>query len=290
MTGKEARQRLDILIKEIEAQKIELEKNMAIARQSSEQLLVIINEANGKLSAITSVENNVTQKAQTAEQFLSVITEKKGRVEKEAESIIITRADAEKKKVEIEQLATETMKLLETNNEQTEKINELLQKAAAGSLFKSFDIRKKEHGESAKFWAWMLGLSAVALFAVAWWFVWVVHAKGELSYEFLIKLSVSFPIIFWLAFSSSQYSKAKRLEEEYAFKSAISLSLEAYRDLIKKESNESTKAEVIPFITGAVSQIFSSPTITIADHPDKEDNIEMGVLEKVTEMLKKFIK
>ncbi len=74
----------------------------------------------------------------------------------------------------------------------------------------------------------------------------------------------------------------ERLEEEYAFKSTVSLSLEAYRDLIKKEAAESTKDSVIPLITDAVKSLFSSPSEIISKSPHKEDgDISEGLVKQL---------
>lgn len=290
MTGKEARQKLDILIAEIESKKSELDNLLGAARQISGQMTSALNDSNTKLTSITTNEQTAAQKLQTVEQNLVTIKSKEGESKNIAESINKINELAQSKSNNIEELRLKTQDLLNKNNEQSEKISDMLQKAAAGSLFNSFNIRKKEHEKSSRFWMIVIVVNVIVLSSIASWLAWMVHSKGILSYEFLIKTSVSFPIIYLLTLSTRQYTKSKRLEEEYAFKSAISLSLEAYRDLIKKESGEPTKGDVIPLITDAVGKIFSSPSAIISQQPDEEKGIEMGMLEKAADIFKKFIK
>ena len=135
----------------------------------------------------------------------------------------------------------------------------------------------------------MIGASILLLVLGAAYIAWLAQRSEVLSYAFLLKFSVSLPVIYWLIFSTRQYTKSKRLEEEYAFKSVISLSLEAYRVLIKKESGEPTKQEVVPFITEAVEKIFSSPSISISKHPHKEDSdLTESILDKLLQLIGKI--
>ena len=48
----------------------------------------------------------------------------------------------------------------------------------------------------------------------------------------LNKLSMNIPLGFLITFCTIQYNRGRRLEEEYAFKASISISLTPYRDLI----------------------------------------------------------
>jgi hypothetical protein len=51
---------------------------------------------------------------------------------------------------------------------------------------------------------------------------------------FYLKLSLSLPLIYAITFCTVQYSRERKLEEEYAFKSNISVSLDPYRELVEK--------------------------------------------------------
>ncbi|KKR04221.1 MAG: hypothetical protein UT31_C0001G0004 [Parcubacteria group bacterium GW2011_GWF2_39_13b] len=261
MNRKEALKKWEEIIQDIENKKPEIDR-----------LFKILKEAN-------------------IEQTIAGISQKETEANSKSELIGQLYQKSEEKIKEIDNIKIKTEELLNTNNEQAEKISDLLQKAAAGTLFEAFKIRKTEHEKSASFWVKMIGVAIIALLVIAGWIVWVVHIKNVLSYEFLVKLSISIPLIFWLSFSTKQYTKSKKLEEEYAFKSSISLSLEAYRDLLKRESGEPTKAEVVPFITSAVDKIFSSPNENLAQHSIKEDKDIVdsfsGLIEKIARLIGK---
>lgn len=289
MNRKEAIKKWEEIVQEMETKKSELDSLLGAARQSGEQTTNALNDARNKLNEVISIESQVNQKLQTIEQSRVSAAQKEEETKNKLEVISQIHTEAENKKAEIEKLKSETEELLEKNNEQSEKISDLLQKAAAGSLFNSFNVRKIEFESAAKFWRLMIGGSIVILVLGATYIAWLAQRSEVLSHAFLLKFSVALPVIYWLIFSTRQYTKNKRLEEEYAFKSAISLSLEAYRDLIKKESGEPTKQEVVPFITEAVEKIFSSPSISISKHPHKEDSdLTESILDKLLQLIGKI--
>lgn len=289
MTGKEARQKLDVLIQAIEIKKTELDNLLLNAQKSFSELDSILSNTKSRNSDTSLIQGQINEKHAKVTQILTEITGHNTQAKLLVEVITTLQKVAAEQNGVISELATKTKDLVGRNSELADKVSDLLQKAAAGRLFQSFNIRKIEHTAGSRFWMWMVLGSAVILTTMAFGLAWMVHTKGIVSYEFLIKLSVSFPIIYWLVFSTRQYTKAKRLEEEYAFKSAISLSLEAYRDLIKRESGETTKAEVIPFITDAVNKIFSSPSQAIAEQPHKEDtDVAESLIDKVLKLANKF--
>lgn len=279
------------LVQELQNKKSEIDNLLGAAKQISEQLTVLQAESKSRSDEIIAIQAQLNEKTGSADQLVQQISAQKLEAENQGKTIGELAENAAKEKDSISETLQKTEQLLKTNSEQSQKISDLLQKAAAGNLFKSFNLRKDEHEKSSRFWRWMVAISIVVLAAGAIYLVTVLPKEEPISYGFLAKFSVSGPLIYWLIFSTRQYTKSKRFEEEYAFKSAISLSLEAYRDLIKRESGEATKEDVIPFITSAVSGIFSSPTETVAKNPHREDgditDSVINRLQKIFEMFKK---
>jgi hypothetical protein len=289
MNRKDAIKRWEEIIQDVENKKTELDGIFGAANQTKDQISALLNDANSKQDQISALENTISQKNQSTDQILAEIKQKQEQAVGLLDSVNKISSDIDQKKSKIDNFESETEELVKKNKELSEKVSDLLQKAAAGRLFNSFNLRKQEHEKSSNFWFKIIAVCVIALTLVAIWIAWIAHYKGILSYEFLVKFSISFPVIYGLIFSTRQYTKTRRLEEEYAFKSAISLSLEAYRDLIKKESEHTTKESVVPFLTEAVSKIFSSPSITISNHPHKEDSdISMGMLEKIIQLFTKI--
>ena len=63
-------------------------------------------------------------------------------------------------------------------------------------------------------------------------FIWSLQYVHEYNAAFFLKLSISIPLIYGIAFCNVQYARERRLEEEYAFKSNISISLDPYQKLV----------------------------------------------------------
>ena len=101
------------------------------------------------------------------------------------------------------------------------------------------------------------------------------------------------PLIYAIAFCSLQYSRERRLEEEYAFKSSISISLEPYQKLveglIKKESDEEL-AKYSAFIIESIGRVFTSPTGAIFDDHSKDASAAAPILKAVEDILKIVVK
>ena len=63
-----------------------------------------------------------------------------------------------------------------------------------------------------------------------------------------------------LGFCASQYGKERSLEEQYAFKSTLSLSLTPYKDVLEALIKSEATDTQIEFFVGGVQEIFSKPT------------------------------
>ena len=102
------------------------------------------------------------------------------------------------------------------------------------------------------------------------------------------RLVIVAPLAFLIAFTAKRYSSELRAEEEWAFKSAISISLDPFRDLIarmKKEGHETA------FVERLVSEIFDNPAKRLyAAPPDKEEKEGLDILGLVKDALDKIPK
>jgi hypothetical protein len=105
-----------------------------------------------------------------------------------------------------------------------------------------------------------------------------------------MKLSFSVPIIFAISFCTVQYSRERRLEEEYAFKSNISISLNPYQELVSKLVDKKVAGEqekYTAFLIESVNKVFTSPTDKVFDSHHKDSD---KALKQVTSMVKTVAK
>jgi N-formylglutamate amidohydrolase len=112
------------------------------------------------------------------------------------------------------------------------------------------------------------------------------------SFAFWVKLSLTVPLGFALTFCTVQYSRERRLEEEYAFKSSISVSLNPYRDLIHsilEEDGATDQTKYSDFVVDAVRNVFTPPTDKVFDTKDKT-LITEKTLKKTAEIIGTVVK
>jgi Asp-tRNA(Asn)/Glu-tRNA(Gln) amidotransferase C subunit len=82
-----------------------------------------------------------------------------------------------------------------------------------------------------------------------------------------------------------QYSKERHSEEEYAFKSAISVSLEPYRDLLRKMRED--KATETDFVQKLMQEVFTNPVEHIYRNSNPKDSVinKLQVIEIIKEII-----
>jgi hypothetical protein len=150
------------------------------------------------------------------------------------------------------------------------RIRESIERATGYTLFHSFQKRQLDIARSKRLWGYALGaLVAISLIASGF-FIWSLQFVQAYNAAFYLKLSISVPLMYAIAFCNVQYSRERRLEEECAFKSNISISLEPYQKLVEKlvdKTKPEEQAKYTAFVIDSVSRVFTSPTERIFEAP-----------------------
>lgn len=125
-------------------------------------------------------------------------------------------------------------------------IDELLLGATNAGLASAFDKRSKTFKRPEMIWQWVFIGSLAGLLALAVYEAWAFGAASkapewqELARMLLHRAPFLVPLV-WLAIHAArQASLAKRMEEAYAFKAAISTSFEGYRRQMAEVSKDLT--------------------------------------------------
>lgn len=138
-------------------------------------------------------------------------------------------------------------------------ITEKLANATGITLFHAFE---KREGQIKGHWIWLIIAGAVLAIVIGMTANFVSNST-EPTAAFYIKLSLGLPAIVFAGFALQQYGRERRLKEEYAFKSSISLSLEAYRKLVEQAVETlmpDDKAKFADFLVHSIGVIIDSPT------------------------------
>jgi hypothetical protein len=187
-----------------------------------------------------------------------------------------------------------TKDLIKKLSELEAQIKDQIQRATGHSLFHSFQTRQLHLAGSKKWWAaatfGILLLSAVLTAILA-------NSAEKFDYLFYLKLSISLPLAYAIGFCSMQYSRERKLEEEYAFKSNISISLVPYKELIEKVmiDDPQEKMKFTVFLIEAVNRVFTPPIEEIFEHKEtpillKNGKISLDSLIKLIQQLAVHLK
>ena len=155
-----------------------------------------------------------------------------------------------------------------------------------------FEERKLELQRSKNMWRnWFL-LSIFLLLSLTI-FAFVLTADVGFTAVLWIELALGLPLIYSAVFFHAQHNREREFLEEYSFKAIVARSLEAYRIILKGDVHPEQAEEqkkFLDFITDSVKSLHTPPRAIISKHPVKnEEDIKVGVVEKLADVFKKFI-
>jgi len=281
-----------------------------LSQQTSEEIKEIENQSKSNQQNITTITAKINEQTQNAannaadtKAKLESATQSLASIEEQKKNILTFYKEIENhsaKMIEIEKAANAKFNELQQNTETTinqmreetnsvisinknlqGKIQEHLARAVSVSLFKAFGVRQKTLFISKFVWLSVLAATLAFAFLLVRYIVENVSTRTDVA--FFIRLSLAGPLIFAIHFAASQYKKDRHAEEEYAFKSAISISLEPYRDLLKK-MREDNAAET-QFVQKLMEEVFDNPARYLY-RPKKGH--EDDILHELLDFVQKF--
>lgn len=178
----------------------------------------------------------------------------------------------------------DTQKIINTNKEQTNEIDKLLRLATGRSLFYSFHKRKRDLEKTQWIWLTVLGLSLLIFIGFSCWLVGefqkIDWSNVNWFVDIFLKITASTPVLYLVAFVTDRYTKERRLLEEYAFKSTISLALKPYFDMVSSNQITDTERE---FLIKSIENIFKTPTDKVYRTKECQNKIGVTHLTEVPE-------
>lgn len=212
---------------------------------------------------------------------------------------------AEKKLSELEaNLKLRSEETIEKNNEETkthleelaalkDRVKEQIAQATGLGQFGAFQSRQNRISKGKFLWVGAIGVLAFSVVGLTYWIA-KNAGQGDLhSAAFWIKISMNVPLGFLITFCTIQYNRERRLEEEYAFKASISISLTPYRDLIyailEKDGNLKD-GSYTKFVIEAVNNVFSSPTERVFESSKGIQGIPEKALKNAAELIGTAVK
>ena len=174
---------------------------------------------------------------------------------------------------------------------QKQEVENLIGAAADGSLGTHFKERKKQIQTNV---ITFIVLVIVSLIATAVW-VFIVFYGFDINnsdwIHFVINVLRTSPAWFLVWWLINRYSKERKLQEEYAFKSAIAMTMREHSKLLKATDSgevDNRDSQQIMLLR-AMNNIYSPPDTKQSKEGDNINpkNVE-GFISKLTELIKEF--
>jgi hypothetical protein len=227
----------------------EITRLLNMSTDSNQQITGLLNQQNSNLE---TVKTKLEEEKTVFDTFQKELKDLK-------DSYKIEIDTTTKKNAEFEKLLTSVQDRSSTFEQRLLELNELIGKEGAVKLFSTFNDRKTELEKPVKRWAnivFTTGAIALVLIGCVFtnFFGYVGDSPKEVDWHYLIINSLkSMPVMIVLFFTIKQYAKERSFQEEYAFRSAIALTIQAYGDIAGKNKED--------LISKAVESIYAMPTI-----------------------------
>lgn len=276
--------------------------NVFINQKKQELILIatLLSTANTQLIEINTIVSNATNKDTEIEGLVKNIKDKVITVSESITEYDINftaiKKDNSALKLELEitivkaledfKKSEEGIEFIESNRSEIVRLTGM---AADGSLGSKFDQRQVTLAGGLSFWKW--GVPAVTILSILW--VIIVFAclpahKDNVWINLLISLLKTSPAFILMGFVFSQYSKERNLQEEYAFKSAVAMTLTAYSGMLEKSDDPTNKTRQ-EMLLNSIQQVYLQPRIH-SEKPDKIYSINGKHLKEAIQTLSEAVK
>jgi hypothetical protein len=270
----------DGLKKNLETTISELNTLIDEKNQELSQITTLTITATTKLAEINTTVSNATVKETEINGILKNLTEKSESV---TESITTNNTDFNTIKSEAKALTdslTTNLTFADKNltkakadiiyiEDKKSMIELLTGMAADGSLGSKFNTRQEDLKSELVLWK-----SAIPIMTILTG-IWVITVFTCLKANFpnewqniAVNILKTSPAFILLSFVFSQYKKVRNLQEEYAFKSAVAMTLTAYSEMLAK-ADDATNVSRQQMLLKSIEMIYNQPQI----HPVKSESI-----------------
>lgn len=262
---KAEKENLELLVTTKKKELAEIEGLLPTARNNSDEINKLLNTSTATNESINSLltqqNTNLDTITKKIEEEKTVYTAFQKEIKELKELFNTEIENGGKKNIEFDKMLTSVLEQSKTFDKQILVLNELIGKEGAVRLFNTFNDRKKDLDAPVKRWAWIVigtGVAAllliIGIFTNFFGLITTMPMPTTIDWQFLIINSLkSTPIMIVLFFTINQYIRERTFQEEYAFRSAIALTVQAYGDISGSKKED--------LILQAVSTIYSLPSM-----------------------------
>jgi hypothetical protein len=200
-----------------------------------------------------------------------------GDIESERQKVLTITESLEKFNTKVESSILDYEKYFEkfkTFEEQyiilSKEFEALIPKAVGYTLSDIYSIKENEKKNRGYWWLWCLGslVGVLLISGIIFTKMSLDDIKNMNPIPIIVRFTSLSPIISAIIFSSFQYLKEKRLQEEYGFKSTVALTLDLFKRIITQETDLVSKG----ILEKSINQIYTSPRELYFKFPNKDDH------------------
>lgn len=268
---------------------------VANKREEMAQIANLLETAKKHVSEINNIEASITNKETEIKGILSNLAEKVETVSKDINSYQEDFNDIKTTNTSLKSDLETSLKNALTDQEKSREgikfisgheseIIRLTGMAADGSLGSKFEDRQNKISSGLNFWRVAVPIATVLSLA---WVVVVftclaVHTDN-VWINLLINLVKTMPVFILMGFVFKQYNKERNLQEEYAFKASVAMTLTAYSDMLANADVKDNLSRQ-QMLAKSIDMVYSQPRI----HSEKSENSINLKAQDLNETLKTF--
>lgn len=247
----------------------DIESTHSSAKVYADEIPKIVSESAsflaGLKTTISNEERNLSDMKVRRDELLKRDKEAQEKVEAALLSFSEKLATADDAQSKVESAVDSVMQKEAYFKERNKYLDDLIGREVGSSLFETFKQRKNEISGSIAFWKWSVLVAAGM--SLAWiFFLFGISDVSSMPWQIVLINSVkSIPVIGLLLFAIAQYSKERNFQEEYAFKSAVALTINSYANQLDDKLNRDK------LVMESVGAVYLSPIHRMVKNVESKD-------------------
>lgn len=243
----------------------EKKNELADIRRGLDEATKQLNELQSIVQQATAKSGEVTTLKDGSQELLNELNVQLGLITKSFETF---KTDSDALKTDLTTNAANSKATLDKAEEKYKEIlghkntiERLVGMAADGHLGNKHEDRASKIQNGLEFWRAAVPVSVVL--SIAWVVVVFTCLPAHLPNEWVnlgVNLLKTVPAFILLGFVFGQYSKERNLQEEYSFKAAVAMTINAYAELLSDKDGEMNKSRQ-QMIMNALKQVHIPPRL-----------------------------
>lgn len=253
----------------IDEKKLELTQITNLLSTANTQLteiITIVSSATNKDTEIDGILKNIKDKVTVVSESITEYETDFTVIKKDNSALKFELETAIAKALEDLKKSKEGIEFIESNKEEIVRLTGM---AADGALGSKFDQRQDKLDKGLIVWKWAIPVMSILAGAwVVFVFKYLVPDFKDEWVNILVSIIKTSPGFILLGFVFSQYKKERNLQEEYAFKSAVAMTLTAYSEMLSNADNDDNNSRQ-QMLLKSIELVYNQPQI----HPVRSETL-----------------